>query len=305
MDAPLTDAPGLPTGCSARAITLDDVDAVVDLVNECELHDTGELMWERADMLSDSSTDGFDRDHDWVGVFADGRPVGWGMIVHPRSAWIDVHPAHRGRGTGTWLRLWSERRARQKGASRIGQTLDDALAEPQALLRAAGYDPRHTSWILRADHAERPADPVPPAGVELRAWHPGDTDEALAMFEGAFSEFADRLPSTPATWRAMTIEREGFVPDDLILAVEGGEIVGGAFILDADEIWIDKLATRRDVRHRGIGRALLQLALQRSFDRGYDRTSISTDSRTGALTLYEHVGMHVTRSFTNLDLDLT
>ena len=36
------------------------------------------------------------------------------------------------------------------------------------------------------------------------------------------------------------------LPDDLILAVQDGEIVGGAFILDAEEIWVDKLAVRRE-----------------------------------------------------------
>ena len=102
----------------------------------------------------------------------------------------------------------------------------------------------------------------------------------------------------------MTVEREGFVPDDLLLAVEGDEVVGGAFILDADEIWVDKLAVAREARHRGVARALLTTAFQRSFDRGYRHTRLSTDSKTGALTLYERVGMHVTRSFTHLAIDL-
>jgi GNAT superfamily N-acetyltransferase len=297
MDAP-------PAGLKARMLAIDDVDDVVALANACELHDTGELMWERADLLSDASTDGFDRDGDWIGVFEGERVVGWGMIVHRRSAWIDVHPDARRRGVGTWLRRWSEDRARAKGSDRVGQTIDDALAGAQDLLRDAGYTPRHTSWILRKEHPERPPDPVAPDGVTLRAWREEDTHEALRMFEEAFSEFSDRHPSTPATWRAMTIEREGFAPEDLILAEADGAIVGGAFILDADEIWVDKLAVHRDHRHRGIGRALLHVAFTRSFDRGYDHTSLSTDSKTGALTLYERIGMHVTRSFTNLGLDL-
>jgi ribosomal protein S18 acetylase RimI-like enzyme len=125
------------------------------------------------------------------------------------------------------------------------------------------------------------------------------------MFEEAFSEFMDRLPSSLATWRAMTIEREGFVPDDLILAVDDEAIVGGAFLLDpGDEIWVEKLAVRRDHRHRGIARAMLHVAFGRSFDRGYDRTTVSTDSRTGALTLYERVGMRVVESFTHHAIDL-
>jgi ribosomal protein S18 acetylase RimI-like enzyme len=103
----------------------------------------------------------------------------------------------------------------------------------------------------------------------------------------------------------MTIDREGFVPDDLIWAVQGDRIVGGAFLIDpGDEIWTDKFAVHRDVRHRGIARAMLHVAFRRSFARGYQHTSVSTDSRTGALSLYERIGMHVTESFTHWAVDL-
>ncbi|HEX6844287.1 MAG TPA: GNAT family N-acetyltransferase, partial [Actinomycetota bacterium] len=285
------DPAALPDGLTARPMTVDDVDAVVAMVNECELHDTGEPMWERADLLSDSSTEGFDRDRDWVVVLDGERPVGWGMVLHLRSAWVDVHPSVRGRGVGTWLRGWTLARAREKGAPRVGSTINDRRADAVALFRAAGYTPRYTSWILRSDHEERPPDPELPEGVRLRAYRPEDEVETLTMFEEAFQEFADRLPSTLDTWRAMTVRREGFSPEDLMLAEADGRIVGGAFILDADEIWVDKLATHRDYRHRGIARALLHLAFQRSFDRGYTRTRLSTDSKSGALSLYERVGM--------------
>jgi mycothiol synthase len=302
MDHDLT--ADLPAGLTVRTLTVEDVDAVTAMVNECERHDTGEVMWERADLLADSSIDGFDRDHDWIGVFRDGLPVGWAMVEHRTRAWADVHPGARGRGIGTWLRRWTEARVREKGEVSVGQTIDDALTDVSRFFLDAGYSPQHTSWILRKDHPESPGAPTPPDGVELRPWRPEDTEEALTMFEEAFSEFANRRPSTLATWRAFTVDREGFVPDDLILAVQDGEIVGGAFILDAEEIWVDKLAVRRDVRHRGIGRALMQVAFHRSFERGYDHTDVSTDSRTGALTLYERLGMYVRRSFTSYGIDL-
>jgi ribosomal protein S18 acetylase RimI-like enzyme len=102
----------------------------------------------------------------------------------------------------------------------------------------------------------------------------------------------------------MITEREGFRFDDLVLATAGDRIVGGAFLIDADEIWVDKLAVDRDFRHRGIARALLHTAFQRSFERGHPWTSLSTDSDTGALSLYEHVGMRIHRSFTHYALDL-
>ena len=102
----------------------------------------------------------------------------------------------------------------------------------------------------------------------------------------------------------MVTEREGFRAEDLMLAVADGRIVGGAFLIDAGEIWVDKLAVAREFRHRGIARALLQTAFVRSFDRGYAWTSLSTDSGHGALSLYERIGMRIHRSFTRYGLDL-
>lgn len=294
----------LPGGLHARALTTEDVDHIVAMVNECELHDSGELMLEPADLLADSRTAGFDRTRDWIGVFEGDRLVGRGLFVHRRSAWIDVHPTARGRGIGSWLRGWSEDRAREVGADRIGQTIEDRRLDTTALLRDAGYAPRRTSWILRMDHPEPPSAHAPPDGIRLRPFEPGDEEEALAMFERAFSEWEDHVANAPDTWRAMVTEREGFQPDDLVLAIAGDRIVGGAFLIDADEIWVDRLAVEREYRHRGIARALLQTAFARSFERGYRWTSLSTDSDTGALSLYERVGMRIHRSFTHLSLDL-
>jgi len=289
---------------SARALTIEDVDATIAMINECELHDSGEPMWERSDLLSDIRTDGFDLERDWVGVFDRERVVGWGLYVHPRRAWADVHPTQRRRGVGTWLRRWAEERARSRGADRVAQVIDDARTEVGAMFTASGYTRRHTSWILRMDHATEPPPPTVPDGVTIRPIRRDDESPTMAMFETSFSEFADRLPSSETNWRAMTVERERFAPEDLLVALEGDEVIGGALLLDSEEIWVDKLAVAATHRHRGVARALLQTAFRRSFERGYEHTSLSTDSRTGALSLYERVGMRVTRSFTNWGLDL-
>jgi GNAT superfamily N-acetyltransferase len=293
----------LPEGLKARPLTNDDLDDVVAMVNECELHDSGELMLERADLIVDAGGNGFDALADRVGVFDDDAVVGWALVDERRRATADV-PDARSSGIGTWLRRWTEDRARALGLPLLTQIVDDARSDVRAMLSAAGYAPRGTSWILRMDHPERPPGPEPPAGIELRPFRPSDEEEALAMFERAFSEFEDRTQSPPGTWRAMVTRREGFEPDDLVLAVADEGIVGGAFLIDADEIWVDKLAVARELRHRGIARALLRTAFVRSHDRGYAWTSLSTDSRTGALSLYERIGMTIHRSFTRYGLDL-
>ena len=294
----------LPEGCTSRPLTFDDVDAVVELANTCERHDTGVVMLDREDVVADLRQEGVELPRDTVGIFEGGRMVGSAMLPGDRGAWVDVHPEARGRGIGTSLRLFIERRARERGFRRIGQTIDDRRKEAAGFLVQAGYTPRRTAWVLTIEHAERPTDPRVPDGIRLRHYHPGDEDGTFAVFEHAFAEWPDRTPSSPATWRALTIEREGFEAEDLLLAVAGEEIVGGAFLIESGEIWVDKLAVHRGHRHRGIARALLQTAFQRSFDRGYTASSLSTDSDTGALTLYEKLGMRVSQSHTHYALDL-
>jgi GNAT superfamily N-acetyltransferase len=295
----------LPQGLTSRPLTLDDIDDTIAMVNTCELIDGGELMWERADLLADTSVEGFDPDADWVGVFDGDRIMAWAFLQGPRRVWIDVAPDVRGRGIGTALRRWAVDGARARGNDRLGQTIDDRRTDVIAALRTAGFTPRHTSWILRMEHPIEPPKPAAPAGIEIRPIRmPMEERDTLDMFETAFSEFDDRLPSSLDTWRSSVTQREGFVPDDLVIAVDGGHVVGGAYLIDADEIWVDKIAVAATHRHRGIARALLGTAFRRSFARGYDHTALSTDSRTGALTLYERVGMHVTRSFTNWAIDL-
>jgi GNAT superfamily N-acetyltransferase len=155
------------------------------------------------------------------------------------------------------------------------------------------------------DHPAPPEPPRPPVGITLRAFRPADETELLGMFEEAFSEFEDRLPSSIGTWRAMTTRREGFRNEDMIVAVEGDRIVGGAFLIrSAGSIWVDKFAVHRDHRRRGIARAMLAAAFARSRQLGSSFTELNTDSRTGALSFYERIGMHVRLSYTNWALDL-
>ena len=134
-----------------------------------------------------------------------------------------------------------------------------------------------------------------PTGVTLRAYRPGDDEAALGMFEDAFAEWPDRdAVDDRRPGARMTIERDGLRA--------GGPGARRGRRRDRRRGVHHRLRTRsgstssRSVatdRHRGIARALLQVAFQRGFDRGYTASSLSTDSNTGALTLYERVGMQI------------
>ena len=68
--------------------------------------------------------------------------------------------------------------------------------------------------------------------------------------------------------------------------------------------WVDQLAVLPDHWGNGIAGALLAESFRRFRDGGLAEAALSTDSRTGALGLYEHVGMHVDETFARLSLTL-
>jgi ribosomal protein S18 acetylase RimI-like enzyme len=98
------------------------------------------------------------------------------------------------------------------------------------------------------------------------------------------------------------IGRPGFEPWNLRVVTEPegdphGDIVGAALVImsgePATEAYIERLAVRKDQRHRGLAQALLVDAFAQGREHGATRSALSTDSRTGALSLYQKVGMEV------------
>ena len=61
----------------------------------------------------------------------------------------------------------------------------------------------------------------------------------------------------------------------------------------------------RDQRNRGLAQALLVDSFAATRAHGTTTSELSTDSRTGALGLYEKVGMTVTHVWVNRGIDLS
>jgi ribosomal protein S18 acetylase RimI-like enzyme len=68
--------------------------------------------------------------------------------------------------------------------------------------------------------------------------------------------------------------------------------------------FIARLATRQDQRGRGLAQALLVDSFAAGAAHGAIVSELSTDSRTGALSLYEKVGMVVTSNWVNRAIDV-
>src|SRR4051794_39380434 len=295
----------LPAELHSGPLSMDDVPEAAAMWRECELVDEGEAEVTEEDLIAVWQRPSFDFATQSVGVRSGDGLVAVGTLWGTRNAFADVLPSERGRGIGTWLVQWTELACRTAGADATLQSIPDTAEDARQLLLAHGYRPRWEPWVLEISLEREPLPPELPAGYQLRAYRPGEDDRAVyEVIERAFSEWPEREPESFEDFAAVTLGRPNFTPEDVTLAVCGDAVVGAMTMVDDDgEGWVDRLAVAREHRHRGVARALLQHAFGFTWRRGGRRCGLGTDSRTGARALYERVGMHVKRSYTDFQKD--
>ena len=300
----------LVSGVVMRAATLEDVDAITAVAASAELAANGVVDIDREDVEAELSLASVEHGRHAVVAEADGTVIAWAVLEVERGAvYVDVDPEHRGRGIGSSLVDWIERSAREAGLSNVGQTRSDAETDAKALLEARDWLPRWTSWMLEYLMGDdEPPAPEIPDGILLRDYELGADDRVVhQLVDEAFGEWEGRGAQSFEQWAGHTIRRETFDPTVSPLAVDGDEIVGAAMTLvypNDDDGYVHQLAVKRTHRNRGIARALLQQTFLRFHRMGRRSVVLSTESRTGALSMYERVGMRVRRSYTSYAKDL-
>jgi mycothiol synthase len=302
--------PALAGDFSTRPATGADAPDICALIAACELDLDGRAEIDLDDIVSDLARPGRDLSRDTLLVHdAIGELVGWAQLVKDRRTEADVRPSHRGRGLGTRLLAWTETRAAEAGGDRVGQTITDNNPTAAALFRAHGYRPKDTAWILEIAMDTEPAVPELAGGITIRPFEPGRDDHAAhRVIDDAFGEWPDRQPSPFEEWHAFSVGRDTFAPRLSPLAFDGDRLVGVALSLDYQDTregYVHQLAVHRDYRHRGIARALLRYAFRGFHREGRGTCVLSTNSYTGALSLYERVGMRIRQSYTHYEKPLT
>ena len=121
------------------------------------------------------------------------------------------------------------------------------------------------------------------------------------MIDAAFTEWPGRDPEPYEVWASMIAAHPAFRPDLSPLAFDGDELVGVVIVddyPDAGEGWISSSRRRPPTGAEGSRRRCSGPPSAGSAKRGRTVAGVSTDSRTGALGLYEKVGMRVVRQYT-------
>lgn len=227
----------------------------------------------------------------------------WDMDPTRLSAFAVVHPDHTGRGIGSALAALVEGRATQKAPrdARLftaALTLDETAAR---LLAARGYDWARRFWHMEVTVERGLEASTPPSGIELRPLDPKkDLPAAHRILEEAFEDHWDYSATSFEEFLGRSVRQDDFDPTLWIIAVDTDEPVG---VLNGhahtDRGWIYELGVLRSYRGRGIATALLQESFAEFERRNLPRVRLNVDSDnlTGAVSLYERVGMRVVTSY--------
>lgn len=247
---------------------------------------------------------------EWLRVVElNGRVVGYGDIaIDEHEVAVDVAaPVYAG-----YLFEWAEERGRAERVQRV-RTHVPAGHELEELVERRGYQPWRASYSMEVvlDDALLEAPPMP-APFVLRRYEPEHEDALRAALDEAFADDPFYHEASPSYFREFYLRARGFDPSLWLLAWDGDELAG--FLLAFPERggerslgWVEALGVRPRWRHRGLGEKLLRTALHDLHARGLRRIGLGVDAEnaTGALRLYERVGMVVIRHWNNWTLDLT
>ena len=160
---------------------------------------------------------------------------------------------------------------------------------------------RHT-FQMRIDFDGELPEPEWPEGLVLRNLREGEEERAWAATNDAFADHWDFHPRTFDEWMAFHHEPHRF-DSSLWWLVDDGEELAALSINswhasgDPTFGWVHVLGTRPPWRRRGLATALLLHSFRDFRDRGATRVGLGVDgdNTTGAVRLYESVGMHVAR----------
>ncbi len=298
----------LPSGCTYRAATPDDLADCCALVVAVDVEEYGVPDYEEADARDDWARERFDLARDtWLVHDADGTLLGYAIawdkephalvqgdaFVHPHGP--DLYP---------WLYAAISQRSNEHAAE-SGRTTTHLFcstpnARKAAALRDGGYAIVRVFRRMVADLAAPPPAPDLAPGVAVRPVTPDDLPACWEIWRESFAEHFDFVPGTYDEWYARLVDTATYRPGYWWLAdvdrVPSGLLIGQRH---DDDGWVKTLGVLRSARGRGAGTALLLTAFAAFRADGARRVGLGVDSAndTGAMALYERIGMRAEQQY--------
>jgi mycothiol synthase len=206
--------------------------------------------------------------------------------------------ADKGRGFGTEILERGEAFARTEGATKILAGAAEPDAAARALFEARGYREVRRFYEMAIELTEEPAEPVLPDGLVVDELH---DDEYETFYEALNEAFADHWEWHQTPYDEWLERRQGQHRDEhgpVWFVVRDGNELAAVTRNDAEVAgggYVGAIGVRPAWRGKGLGKALLQRTFAEFWRRGTTRVTLDVDAQneTGAVALYERVGMHV------------
>lgn len=295
--------PAPPEGYAARPATPDDlpgIDALVDAIDRGfglpPRPLSGYLRWRWSQPTVDP-------ERDTRVVVHDDNVVAFAMAFVPDDApavargTARVHPAHTGKGLGSWLLDSVERNARARaGVATCRVDVPEPDVAGRRLLETRGYRRVRTTYEMRGSLPHgMPA--TAPDGVSIRPFEPGEEHAVWRVEAEAFRDHWDHVEEQSFGSFVHDWFEDTTLPSSVLVAELDGRPVGViAWTVEDGVPYVFSVAVVREARRRGIATGLLRHAMARAAADGYAEMTLSVDaeSPTGAVRVYENVGLRVT-----------
>jgi mycothiol synthase len=308
----VTDTHDLPSGYTWRPAIDADLDVVIRLMDDADraLGLSPDPIREYMTWIWHIPSTDLGRDTRLVSTGSEVAGFAQGMWTPeeggPLDSMIRVHPNHLGRGIGSWALAWGEALAAERGSEGVRAKTADRDVVGQALLTSRGYVRVRSSYTMGRRLVPDEDPGAAPAGVTIRAFETGRDERALhELNETSFADHWGFRSIPYATFEAGMYGAEGWDPSLAHLAEVDGEVVGHVVALSfAGDGEVILLGVVPGWRGRGIAKALLRRAFAELAKRGHNEVRLGVDAQnpTGAVALYESVGMTPYRSYDTFDL---
>lgn len=213
---------------------------------------------------------------------------------------------------GHWSRFleWAEDAARVRSARRV-RVIDYARDELAAAASARGYVLWRSNYTMRIEFRSPLVVSHAPDRIRLRTYREEDAEPVRLALNEIFEPDPFFHEMSADRFRAFHLHARGFDPSLWLLAWDGSELAGVVLAFpertgDTRVGRIESLGVRAQWRGLGVGELLLRSALRALYDRGLRSVELGVDAanETGAIRLYERVGMSVLRQADNWAFDV-